>query len=239
MSKSVFPPKPQTPLFAIRSCIADKANTVNRTEFENLKLTVDVAKAKCNEIVSKTNDIIKTTNIMTILYDKMFTAVYPTGTVVYSSMEPKDFMMFQPGYGVWGYFSGNWAYSTTPVQEIEFEWFDPLPKDATTSPSFEELQNRKDADAVETGTGKDAGADAGAGTVETLSTTTPDKDDGTVPTPDQGGESEQNKKPAETVVGNGLKHKRKIQIYAYWCQYAEEVNQNLPEEPSEIPEIKD
>ena len=132
MSRSIFPEKQQTPMFAIRSCIADKANTVNRVEFENLKLVVSDAKTKCDQVVKKTNDVItaantlaERTNLYGILIDKIHTFVYPTDTIVLSAMKPSEFIKYSPNYGVWGRFSGNWGWTgddDTPFQKLTFKY---------------------------------------------------------------------------------------------------------------------
>ena len=153
MSKSPFPPRQQAPLFAIRSCVADRANTVNRVEFENLKVVVNNAKEQCaqaidktNQVIEATNQILTTTKLFTIIFDEMYTFVYPTNTVYFSSMEPEQFMTCTKGYGVFGYFSGNWGYTKKPIQEIEFTWFDPVDPSLSTkegtAPTLDELEQR-------------------------------------------------------------------------------------------------
>ena len=152
MSKVVFPQKPQTPLYAIRSCIADRANTVNRTEFENLKLVVNDSKIKCDAVVKKTNDVIDATNALSersnlfaIVFDSLYTFIYPTDTLVFSSKEPATFIQenYQQDYGVWGYFSGNWGWIDEPIDYLTFKYHTPVEPDtpkeeAAKAPIIEE-----------------------------------------------------------------------------------------------------
>ena len=156
MSKSPFPPRQQAPLFAIRSCVADRANTVNRVEFENLKVVVNNAKEQCaqaidktNQVIEATNQILTTTKLFTIIFDEMYTFVYPTGTVYFSTMEPEQFMTCTKGYGVFGYFSGNWGFTEQPLfqTDLTFTYFDPVSSDLSTeegtAPTLDELKQRE------------------------------------------------------------------------------------------------
>ena len=215
--KSVFPQKQIAPLFAIRSCIADRANTVNRTEFEQLKVVVNTATEKCKQLIETTNEVIETSNLFSVIFDKMYTYIYPTGTVYFSSMTPENFMKYQQGFGVWGYFSGNWGYTAEPIDTIEFTWFDPI-----TVPKKEEN---------ETGSGSGTAGDGQGTGSETVEQEVP-------PT----WEELQNRDPAnadeETVVGQNKKHIMKIPIYAYWCQAEESVaDVEMPEEKPTIDEL--
>ena len=238
--KSVFPQKQIAPLFAIRSCIADRANTVNRTEFEQLKVVVNTATEKCKQLIETTNEVIETSNLFSVIFDKMYTYIYPTGTVYFSSMTPENFMKYQQGFGVWGYFSGNWGYTAEPIDTIEFTWFDPI-----TVPKKEENETGSGSgtagDGQGTGSGsgtagdgQDAGAGDGQGTGSGSGSETVEQE--VPPTWDE----LQNRDPAnadeETVVGQNKKHIMKIPIYAYWCQAEESVaDVEMPEDKPTIP----
>ena len=256
MSRSVFPPKQQAPLFAIRSCIADRANTVNRVEFENLKVVVNDASKRCDETyklaqqvdaecdairektdqvsekcdtikekteevsskcddvakqadevqqkcdtmektidqaIAKTNEILKTTNLFTIVLDGMYSFVYPRGSVYFSSRTPQEFMKYQGDhYGVWGLFSGNWGYTSEPVHTLTFTWFDPKEVDKK---------------------GENDGQDDPENQLSELEK----RPTSTEKTPTTLSED------APTEAGGPYKHVVEIPIYAYYCQQAEDV----------------
>lgn len=234
MSKSPFPQRQQTPLFAIRSCIADRANTVNRTEFENLKLVVADAKTKCDEVVKKTNDVIKQandlaerTNLFAIVFDSMYTYVYPTDTIYYSAKPPSEFMLYQDWTGNFGWFSGNWGFTENPVTELEFTWFDPAEKSLTgdSIPKFDDLMQRELCpDSIQPEPEPEPEPEPGDGTgTET----------GTVEETETQAETPTDPKMPTTTPGGGLKHKFKIPIYAYWCQKEEPPNAEIPEDKPE------
>ena len=211
MTRPLFKQPQQIPILSLHSYMADRANTVNRAEFDQLKAIVKECTDKTNDIITKTNDLIDDNETFIVVFDKLYTCIYPTGTVYYSSMDPETFMTYQKDYGVYGYFSGNWGYTPQPVAHHQFVWFDPVDPNSPEE-TWEELNNRpsvgeeineptqpevKKGERVETIVG------AGAAYVNPYDTDPP------------------------TEINKGRKHVMTIPIYAYWCQKEEPLPSDL------------
>ena len=205
MTKSLFKKPQQIPILSLHSYMADRANTVNRAEFDQLKEIVSECTTKTNEIIDKTNTLIDDNDTFIVVFDKMYTAIYPSGTVYYSSMDPKTFMEYQSNYGVWGYFSGNWGYTPQPVAHHQFVWFDPVDPNSPEE-TWDQLNARPSVgEEINTPTQSETkeGSKVGDEYVNPYDTDTP------------------------TQLNGGNKHVLTVPIYAYWCQKAEPLPSDL------------